>query len=496
MLIGLFGGCFLLAYCLSKGGVKKLFKRDANEKGSYGMNYKPETYELQLEAILDPDEVGLLNRLDRERVNLVNKVTESVVCISTEGLQRRRFQNRGVVGEQITAVKDVGSGVIVSKQGHIVTNHHVIDDKSRLVITLHDGNEYEAKLIGTDPSLDVAVLKIISKDQKFSPIPFGDSEEVQVGQSVFAVGNPFGLGETVTQGIISARERSFSDQQKDLFQTDAAINPGNSGGPLVNVSGEIIGVNVAIFSSNSEQPESQGVGFSIPSNDVLRTFQQIAERGRPVRGYLGVKLMDLTPEVKVFLDYKGEGVAVTEVTKGSPAEQAGLRPRDVIIKFNSEEVKGRKHLIHLIQASDIDSEIKITLSRESEPLTLVANVLDSADLKGGMKETIIDSQYSEVMGRLASIGLRVRDLEWIEKRRGGDTGVIVYSIQPGSMASKTGLRKGDRVISMNGTPLISTEKSSATERFYKYIKDAKAGEAMTMVVRRNNTSARIQFRLW
>lgn len=491
-LVALFLVCFLLAAFLSRN----VFSPESSELAAQNSqasnaNYVPEKYELETNPIIEEKDINILQRLDDERTNLIQRVTKSVVCISTEGLQKRRLMGQwGITNEFLTSVKDVGSGVIVSKQGHIVTNHHVIAAKQKFIVALEDGSEFSAEVIGTDPILDIAVLKVESDREDFLPMPFGDSDQVRVGQTVFAVGNPYGLGETVTQGIISAKERSFSDRQRDLFQSDAAINPGNSGGPLVNVRGEIIGINVAIFNSDDSVRESQGVGFSIPSNEVLRTFKQIAERGRPTHGYLGVKLMDLTPEIKVVLGYDAKGVAVTEITKESPAEKSGMLPRDIIVKYNEKEVENRSHLIRLIQNSPLDEDIKIVISREGDRVEITARIIDTMDLdEQSPKQTIKDGQYNQVMGRLASIGLKVRELEWIEQRQGGFQGVMISAIQPNSMGAKTGLRKGDRVVSMNDEYLYSAEQ------FYQYIADAKAGESMSMVVQRNNQRVQVKFRM-
>ena len=487
-LITVFLVCFMGAYFYKKVGKGSQQEASSLTAVKYSQpNYKPESFDLQEDPIFTNSDINFLRKADEQRVNLIKRVVQSVVCISTEGLQRRRFQAMGREAEQILPVRDVGSGVVVSRQGHIVTNHHVISGKQRFVVTMNDGREYDAKLVGTDPSLDIAVLRLKSDKEDFKPMPFGDSDKVEVGQSVFAVGNPFGLGETVTQGIISAKERSFSDQQRDLFQTDAAINPGNSGGPLVAVDGTIIGINVAIFSSDDNQRESQGVGFSIPSNDVLRTFTQIAERGSPIHGYLGVRLMDLTPEVKVYLDYQGAGVAVTEVTKGSPAFLAGVRPRDVIITYDGINIQRRTDLITLIKNSSITEETIVVISRDGKLMELQARVIDALESRPQTTDTLKDPEGSAMIARVASIGLRVRELEWIERKRGGDIGVIVDSITSGSMAAKTGLRKGDRVLEMNGDALLSPDQ------FYRHIKEAKYGEPLTMVLQRNNQKVRIKF---
>jgi len=486
VLVLLFLVCFFGAYLIRNG--QSLVEKGTNSSGVKGGGFQPQKYDLQDELLVDLDTIQVLQRLDAERTTMIQSIIPSVVCISTEGVQRKVFSGNAGGGEKITAVRDVGSGVVVSKQGHVVTNHHVIAGKERFVVALWDGSEYNARLIGSDPTLDIAVLKLEATGVDFQPLPFGNSEEVAVGQMVFAVGNPFGLGETVTQGIISAKERTFSDHQRDLFQTDAAINPGNSGGPLVNVRGEIIGINVAIFSTDKDEPSSQGVGFSIPSNEVLRTFQQIAERGRPIRGYLGVKLMDLTPELRAYLNYQGKGVVITEVIKGAPAEEAGLLPRDVIVSYNGENLQSFRHLIGLIQNSPLDREVDVEILRDGERIKKLVRVIDSIEWSGSF-ESITDTGYRELVKRVASIGLEVRSLEWIEKRRGAEVGVVVSAIRRSSLASKTGLRKGDRVISMNGEIL------KTPEQFYRYLIEAKKGEELKMVVQRNTQRVQINFSL-
>jgi len=366
ILVLLFLVCFLGTLVLRNYGVI-----GGEQKGALTTNFKPEVYELQENSVVDLDKMSVLQRLDAERTYMINSIIPSVVCISSEGLQRQAVDRNGRT--ELTAVRDIGSGVVVSHQGHIVTNNHVIAGKEHFMVSMHDGMEMEARLIGTDPTLDIAVLKVDAEDIELQPLKFGNSDDVRVGQMVFAVGNPFGLGETVTQGIVSAKERSFSDEQRDLFQTDAAINPGNSGGPLVNTQGEVIGINVSIYSAEEGKVNSQGVGFSLPANEVLRSFQQIAEKGRPVRAYLGVELGNLTPEAKTFLGYRGSGVTVAGVSKGSPADKAGLLPKDVILSYDGEKTEGTQQLIHSILRSQVGQEVEMTVLRDGEKIQLKAD---------------------------------------------------------------------------------------------------------------------------
>ena len=310
----------------------------------------PENYTLPEKPPLQLNDVDVLARLNDEYAKLTHAVVPAVVSIDTSGVKTQRVMDLwGRSWLQRQPTQGQGSGVIVTKEGHIITNEHVISGQQQIRVTLHDGKTYTATLVGEDPMLDIAVLKIAG-DGDFVPLKLGDSSQVRVGQLVFAVGNPFGLSETVTQGIISAKERSISDQQRDLFQTDAAINPGNSGGPLVNMQGEIVGINVAIYSPNKENPGFQGVGFSIPSNDVREALVQILERGRPVRGFLGVQLRDLDQQQREQLGLGDEGGSlITEVVTGSPAEKAGLRVNDVVLEFDGQPLSSSQQLFSLVQ---------------------------------------------------------------------------------------------------------------------------------------------------
>ncbi|MGB1130503.1 MAG: trypsin-like peptidase domain-containing protein, partial [Haloferula sp.] len=253
-----FLAAFAVVFLIRNGpdGLRRIFGAEKRDPA-----YRPETFTLPERAPLKLGEVELLTRLNEEAALLTDAVVPSVVSIDTSGVRTQRLLDG--YGRQLlrpVPTQGQGSGVIVTHEGHVVTNHHVVKGQQKIQITLHDGQSHTASLIGDDPLLDIAVLKI-DGDGKFQPLKFGDSSMVRRGQMVFAIGNPFGLGETVTQGIISALERSLSDTQRDLFQTDAAINPGNSGGPLVNLQGEIIGINSAIYRPDGANAGFQGVGF-------------------------------------------------------------------------------------------------------------------------------------------------------------------------------------------------------------------------------------------
>ena len=376
---------FLIAvFFVAYGAVSALRKCARGEKPEWLPQFsqnvperKPEKFSLPELPPLDVGNVELLSRLNDEYAQLTRAVVPSVVSIDTVGVRTQRLADFwGRIYERRMPTQGQGSGVIVSEEGHIVTNHHVVAGQQKFRITLHGGKTYGARLIGEDRLLDIAVLKIEDKGP-FQPLKLGDSSQVQVGQLVFAVGNPFGLGETVTQGIISAKERSISDNQRDLFQTDAAINPGNSGGPLVNLRGEIIGINVAIFSPDRQNPGFQGVGFSIPSNDVRDAIEQILERGRPIRGFLGVQMHDLDLSLRSQLDYGGEsGALVAAVVPGSPAEMAGLQQWDVILALDGKSIQSANQLFSIIKSSRVGETVMIEVWRGGEVLKIQAKIAE------------------------------------------------------------------------------------------------------------------------
>ncbi|MBM3863622.1 MAG: PDZ domain-containing protein [Verrucomicrobia bacterium] len=419
---------------------------------------RAERFSLPDAAPLDLGDVQLLERINGEYANLTRAVVPSVVSIDTAGVRTetlRDFWGRRMIRRFPT--QGQGSGVIVTNEGHVVTNHHVIAGQQEIQVTLygggkHNGGEkHKAVLVGEDPQLDIAVIRI-EGGGSFTPLKFGDSSQAQVGQIVFAIGNPFGLGETVTQGIISAKERFFSDNQRDLLQTDAAINPGNSGGPLVNLRGEIIGINVAIFSPDRENPGYQGVGFSIPSNDVKDALMQILERGRPVRGFLGVELRDLDVAVRSVLQYQGEtGVCVMNVVPGSPAEIAGLQSGDVIVSFNGEAVRASQRLFLLIQSTKVGESVRIDVWRQGRILGLSAAIAESGVVVQATRPPDTP-RPSNPAGESAEIlrltGVEVRELSMAERLR-GFRGVMVARVMPQSLAAGK-LEPGDLVIEMNG----------------------------------------------
>ncbi|MFZ0709645.1 MAG: trypsin-like peptidase domain-containing protein [Terrimicrobiaceae bacterium] len=310
---------------------------------------------------------SILTALDREFTTLVNQVLPSVVSIEAvpgDTIDPRIQMLRLLFGGNELDARPSGSGVIVSENGHIVTNLHVVSNARSVQVQLADGRTLPAKFVGADGPSDIALLKI--EAEALQPLPFGDSDRVNVGQMVFAVGNPLGLQETVTQGIISAKgRRALSEAANEFFQTDAAVNPGNSGGPLVNLEGEIIGIN------NSISPQGQGIGFAIPSNTVRRVFESIRDHGRFIRPWFGAYMRSLTPQLAQQLGLPdAAGVLVMLTYEGSPAEKGDVKSGDVIIEFNGKPIRDLIDLRNRVAETDIGQKVAMRVRRAGKELTL------------------------------------------------------------------------------------------------------------------------------
>ncbi len=332
---------------------------------------------------IDPKDVQVLSALDAEYSRIVAAVIPSVVSVVT---QRRvqmpqqmdpfefLFRQRQPRQPRERVQSGLGSGVIVSREGHILTNHHVIQGMDKIMVQLTDGRTEPATLIGSDEQTDIAVLKIEARN--IEPLPLGDSDEVRVGQMVFAVGNPFGLSETVTTGIVSAKgRRAIADSGVEFFQTDAAVNQGNSGGPLLNLRGEIVGINTAIY---SETGGWLGISFAVPSNVARRALESLLQQGRIVRGYLGVEMVDLTPEFARQLQLREtSGALIARVAAGSPAEKAGLQPRDIVRRFNGREIDDILALRSRVAETEIGQKVQLTVIRDGREVTLTAEIVEA-----------------------------------------------------------------------------------------------------------------------
>jgi serine protease Do len=370
---------FLLFVLLVSGGISMLYDYRIKTGGLKFLAVTSEKYSLATNAVVDPKEVSGLEALNRERRALVGAIIPSVVSIKTSKkvAVRRQYQldpsdffNRNPrqfrnPNEEAMVQNSLGSGVVVTSEGHIITNNHVVDQVDEIEVQLSDGRTKKAKLIGADAVVDLAVLKVDEPGLK--PLKFGDSDAVQAGDFVVAIGNPFGFEETVTDGIISSKGRpNRVDGFGDYLQTNAAINPGNSGGPLVNLRGEIIGINTAIISRSGG---SQGIGFAIPSNSVKTALESLLKNGRIIRGYLGIQARPTTQGVA-----ETDGVIVEEVIPNSPAAEAKLKRDDVIKKFNGQTVRNITELRSLVAHVDLNKKVELDVVRGGNNLKVTAEI--------------------------------------------------------------------------------------------------------------------------
>src|SRR5881409_3554114 len=373
---------FLLFVLLVSVGISALYDYRLKHGGlNLPSTRTPEKYTLASSPNVDPKQVASLEALNRERRALVSSVIPSVVAVKTSkkiliprerGLDlfeffygnQRQFRNPN---EQALVQNSLGSGVIVTNEGHIITNTHVVDQVDEIEVQLSDGRTEKARLVGADSQVDLAVLKI--DDPGVKPLKLADSDTVQAGDFVLAIGNPFGFEETVTDGIVSSKGRpNRADVFGDLIQTNAAINPGNSGGPLINLSGEVVGINTAIISRSGG---SQGIGFAIPSNTVRTALESLLKKGRIIRGYLGIQMR--VPQSGQPAP-ANEGVVVDEIAPGSPAEDARLQQGDVIRKFDGREVRSFADLRNLISQADLNKKVELEIVRAGKTMSVATQI--------------------------------------------------------------------------------------------------------------------------
>ena len=358
-----------------------------------------------------------------------------------ERRRKRKYRQRGM-----------GSGVIIDKRGYILTNTHVVKNADEVTVKLGDNREFKAKVVGTDEKTDVAVLKINAKDLPVAPL--GNSDKVAVGQWVLAIGNPFGLSQTVTSGIISAKGRAnvgIADYE-DFIQTDAAINPGNSGGPLVNLRGEVIGINTAIISRSGGY---QGIGFAIPINMARNVMRQIIDKGTVKRGWLGVRIQELSSDLaKSFGLSQAKGALIAEIVKKSPAEKAGLRQGDIILKYNGIEIKNIAHLRNSVATTEIGKRTPIVIFREGKKMTRYVTI---GDLNQSRNQ--IEAKGSKNLDKLG-IELQYITTDQAKKYGYEKEGVIISSVKQGSLGEEYGLRKNDLIIKINRHKILSLQDVS------------------------------------
>jgi serine protease Do len=346
-------------------------------------------------------------------------------------------------------LRGLGTGMIMDSEGHILTNNHVVGGATKIKVLLASGDEYPATVVGTDPKTDLGVIKISAKDP-LAFVTFGNSDKVEVGEWVVAIGHPRGLDQTVTQGIISAKHRTGimdPSSYQDFLQTDAAINPGNSGGPLLNLRGEVIGVNAAIVSQTGG---FEGIGFAIPSNMALYIAKQLIAHGKVTRGWLGVSVQDLTPELAKSFGVEGtKGALIAQIFKGGPAEKAGMKKGDIIVAYGGKEIPNAATLRNEVAVSSIGQELKVSVLRSGkrEELTVMIGNLEDAT-------KILSSSVEE------RLGVKVRSVTAQEAEKYGlpsQQGVLITLVEPKGALGQVGFEVADIILEINGQPIEDVE---------------------------------------
>lgn len=466
----------LLAAVLLLAGAGVMFNQDADAGDS---EKAPQVKELKLR--IDNEPVRRDGELQASFAPVVKNVAASVVNIFTTTKPRRieggptpfgvhpffrEFFGEGGRAFQTPRQDGLGSGVILTEDGYILTNNHVVDGADEVKVALNpDGKEYDAKVVGRDPKSDLAVIKI--EAQGLAAVSVGDSDRVEVGDVVLAVGNPFGVGQTVTMGIVGATGRAVFGrpmglEYEDFIQTDAAINPGNSGGALVDAQGRLVGINTAILSRGGG---NNGVGFAVPVNLARSVMESIVQHGRVVRGFLGVNIQDVSPAMtEAFGLREASGAIVADVNPKSPASKAGLEPGDVVVRFDGREVRDSRHLKLMVGQTPPARKVEVAVLREGKPRTLevtLEEVPDDARLAGVRRGGFSRSASEADTGGLQ--GVVVTDLTPEQRRQAGVPrelrGALVTDVSQDSAAWKAGLRPGDVVRDINRRQVEDAESA-------------------------------------
>lgn len=364
-----------------------------------------------------------------------------------------------------------GSGFIITSDGYILTNNHVVDDAEKITVVLKDGRKLDAKKIGTDPDSDVALIKVEGKD--FPVIEIGDSDALEIGEWVIAIGNPFGLSETVTVGIVSAKGRQVGINEggyEDFIQTDAAINPGNSGGPLLDINGKAIGMNSAIISQSGGY---MGIGLAIPINMAMAVKEQLLTSGKVTRGYIGITMNPegLTPELAESFGYKGEkGILITEVLEESPAAKAGLKQGDIIVKLSGKEVVSNEAFRNAVSLMAPGTEIELVIFRDGKEEKLTVEI-------GSLSESKFATKTSEI-GKQLGLAIVAIDSD-IARQLGvkGEQGVVVAEVTPDSPAEYAGIKPGMVILSVNRVEV------NAVPEFNEALKETEQTKAARLLIK-------------
>ena len=373
--------------------------------------------------------------------------------------------------------RSLGSGVIVSKDGLVLTNNHVVENAEEIIVTLSDKRELEAEIVGTDPKSDVAVIRLKGDLPDLTPMPIGNSGELRLGDIVLAIGNPFGLDHTVTMGIVSAKGRAnvgITDYE-DFIQTDAAINPGNSGGALINLKGELIGINTAIVTRSGGY---QGVGFAIPSNMAKTVMDSLITHGKVVRGWLGVVIQDLDKKLAEAMGLKDTtGVLIADISEKSPAAEAKLKRGDVILRVNGEKMTSTGRLRNTIATMGAGAKVQLDIMREGKEEAIALTLGELPDDLAGPTSF---EKTGGILGGMSVAPLNEMTREQFKIHKNIQSGVIITQIEHGSTAAQAGLKPGDVIVEMNRQPVRSIEDF---QRIYSQTKD----DLLILISRRSNT---------
>jgi serine protease Do len=375
----------------------------------------------------------------------------------------------GEIPQEQMKQKSLGSGVVVSEDGYILTNNHVVAEAEEIIVTFTEKEQYEAKIIGRDQKTDIALIKI-DIDKPIPAAKLGDSDALRIGDWVVAIGNPFGLGNTMTAGIVSAKGRIIgAGPYDDFIQTDASINPGNSGGPLFNLDGEVVGINTAIFTQTGG---NIGIGFAIPINMAKSVMTQLKDKGKVTRGWLGVTIQNVTPEIKDKFDLpKAEGALIAEVVKDSPAERGGLQRGDVIIKFDGEKVKQMSALPAMVAQTPVGKEVEVVAIRKGRErqFTVVIAELEEEALAAAPIAPETEEAFGFSVQELTPELAEALSLE-------GEKGVVVSGIKGGGPADEAGLNRGDLIQEIENEPVESMDD------YKRIMKNAVSKKRILMVV--------------
>jgi len=403
---------------------------------------------------------------------IAKKVTPCVVNVSTVGkkmavqpfFELSPFFDDFFSGPQYKQNKSLGSGFIISKDGYIVTNDHVVRDAERIQVKLSNDKVYDAKVVGGDHKTDIAVIKINATDLPVAVL--GDSDKLEVGQWAIAIGNPFGLDRTMTVGVISATGRSNVgiETYENFIQTDASINPGNSGGPLLNVYGEVIGINTAIVAAG------QGIGFAIPVSMAKPIFTQLITKGSVSRGWMGVSIQPVTEELaRSFGLRSAKGALISSVMRGSPADKAGIRQGDVVVGFNGGDVRDPAQLQRFVAEAGVGKSVKITLFRDGRTIDLKMTLASADSAPQARQGSSADRQQ----GQPDPLGLAVDDAD--------GEGVVIVDLVRGGAAAEAGMKRGDVIVSINRRRVTGTAD-------YQRIISQTRGRSLVVLVRRGDSN--------